>query len=97
MHLEHGIGAFLIILVVMMLLQQARSETRQRNLELRLSRLLKHVGFDADAKLPPSEEVRALAATPGSKIAAIRAYREQTGAGLKEAKEAVERLMRSGS
>jgi ribosomal protein L7/L12 len=70
-----------------------RSRTRLRNLELRLARLFKHVGFDADAKLPASEEVKALAGTPGGKIAAIRAYREQAGAGLKEAKEEVERLM----
>jgi ribosomal protein L7/L12 len=43
-----------------------------------------------------TDEVRMLARTPGAKIAAIRAYREQTGAGLREAKEAVERLMESG-
>lgn len=35
---------------------------------------------------------RALARTPGGKIAAIKAYRLQTGAGLKKAKEAVERM-----
>jgi ribosomal protein L7/L12 len=92
--MEHGIEAFLIVWVVMMLVVQSRSETRLRNLELRLARLLQHVGFDADAKLPASEEVKALARTPGRKIAAIKAYREQTGAGLKEAKEEVERLMR---
>lgn len=94
--MARGIEAFLIVWVVMMFWLQTRSEARLHNVELRLARLLKHVGFDADAKLPASEEVKSLAGTPGGKIAAIKAYREQTGAGLKEAKEEVERLMRSG-
>jgi ribosomal protein L7/L12 len=32
----------------------------------------------------------------GAKIAAIKAYRRQTGAGLRESKAAVERLMQKG-
>ncbi len=43
---------------------------------------------------PPAdklEEIR-LVLAGGEKIQAIKMYREQTGAGLKEAKEAVERL-----
>ncbi len=39
------------------------------------------------------DEVRVLLAQ-GQKIAAIKLYREQTGLGLKQAKEAVERLQR---
>jgi ribosomal protein L7/L12 len=38
------------------------------------------------------DDVKVLARTPGSKIAAIKLYREQTGASLKEAKDAVERM-----
>jgi hypothetical protein len=39
---------------------------------------------------PLSERVKELARDPGRKIEAIKAYREETGAGLAEAKEAVE-------
>ncbi len=43
---------------------------------------------------PPSERVRAIAQDPKRKIEAIKLYREETGAGLKEAKEAVEACVR---
>jgi LmbE family N-acetylglucosaminyl deacetylase len=72
---------------------QTRMEKRLRDLEVRFEKLLLHVGFVADPSPPITDEVRVLARTPGAKIAAIRAYRQQTGAGLKEAKEAVEKLM----
>ena len=46
---------------------------------------------------PPSEEVKELARTPGnaSRVAAVKAYREQTGLGLKESKDVVDRLYSS--
>jgi len=43
----------------------------------------------------PSDEVKILARTPGRKIAAIKLYREQSGAGLREAKDVVDELERS--
>ncbi len=49
-------------------------------------------GARFDPNPPVTDEVAALARTPGGKIAAIKAYRKQTGAGLKEAKDAVERF-----
>lgn len=39
---------------------------------------------------PPSDRVKEIARDPGRKIEAIKAYREETGAGLAEAKAAVE-------
>jgi hypothetical protein len=96
-------GFFVIVVVALfwVALTQARSQTRTekrlRDLEVRFEKLLLHVGFVADPNPPITDEVRILARTPGSKIAAIKAYRQQTGAGLKEAKEAVERLMESGA
>jgi hypothetical protein len=45
---------------------------------------------------PPSDEVKVLARTPGRKIAAIKLYRDQTGAGLRDAKEVVEEIERLG-
>jgi len=43
-----------------------------------------------------SEEVKALADDPARKIEAIKLHREQTGLGLKEAKDAVETYMAGG-
>ena len=43
-----------------------------------------------------SEEVRRLARDPAMKIYAIKRHREQTGLGLKEAKDAVEAFIASG-
>lgn len=55
--------------------------------------LIEH-GIDPDHRLfpsqPLSERVQQLASDPAKKIEAIKAYREETGAGLAEAKEAVE-------
>jgi len=42
-----------------------------------------------------SQHVMDVARNPGGKIAAIKAYREETGAGLKEAKDAVEAWRRA--
>jgi hypothetical protein len=43
---------------------------------------------------PLSEKVKSLARDPNRKIEAIKVYREETGAGLAEAKEAVEDYVR---
>jgi ribosomal protein L7/L12 len=44
----------------------------------------------------PSDEVKKLAVRRGSKIEAIKAYRQQTGVDLKRAKQVVERLASLG-
>jgi hypothetical protein len=91
-----GFLIFFMVLLFWQGLTQARShertEKRLRDLEVRFGKLLAHVGFVADPNPPITDDVRALARAPGGKIAAIRAYRLQTGAGLKEAKAAVERM-----
>ena len=62
-------------------------------LEAKLDALLKHEGirFDPFSDCPPAV-VDAL--RRGRKIDAVKAYREATGAGLKEAKDYVEELQR---
>jgi len=58
--------------------------------------ILKHLGLEyVDPATPGglSEEVKALADDPFRKIAAIKLHREQTGLGLREAKDAVEAYM----
>ena len=51
----------------------------------------------ADGKkgLPPSDRVKEIARDPARKIEAIKAYREETGAGLAEAKDAIEAYINS--
>ncbi len=68
---------------------------RLRRIESKLDMILDHLGIrhddDADESgLSPT--VRELA-DKGQKINAIKAYREETGGGLRDAKEAVEAYM----
>jgi ribosomal protein L7/L12 len=57
-------------------------------LDRKLDLLLKHLGIECPS--PFSDRVRQLAADPSKKISAIKALREETGMGLKEAKDAIE-------
>jgi hypothetical protein len=66
---------------------------RLRRLEAKVDLILKHLGIEYKDPATPgglSEAVKALADDPAKKIAAIKLHREQTGVGLKEAKDAVE-------
>jgi hypothetical protein len=82
----------IVSLVIGLVSWRQRADQRLRNLEVQLEKLLRHIGFEADPNPPVSDNVAALARTPGAKIAAIKAYREETGAGLKQAKDVIERL-----
>ena len=69
---------------------------RLRRLEAKVDLILRHLGLEYHEPATSgglSAEVKALADNPANKLAAIRLYREQTGAGLAEAKEAVESYM----
>ena len=66
---------------------------RLRRVEAKLDLIIKHLGLEYMDPTTPgglSEEVKALADDPARKIAAIKFHREQTGLGLKDAKDAVE-------
>jgi len=67
----------------------SRTDRRVARIEHKLDLILGHLGLTAPE--PWSDEVNALV-RDGKKIQAIKVYREATGAGLKEAKEAVEKL-----
>jgi ribosomal protein L7/L12 len=67
-------------------------DRRTRRLELMVSDIANHLGLSGASMQEPSDEVKALAKDPRKFIAAIKAYRAQTGSGLREAKEVVERL-----
>lgn len=72
--------------------RKVRKEVSRRidRLEDKVDLLLKHAGLE-EPPLPRQDEVVALVRA-GKKIEAIKVYREATGVGLAEAKNAVERL-----
>lgn len=83
----------LILCIVAVQASQRKIETQLLEVQRRLRAIALHLNVNADAGMPP--EVVALMHA-GRKIEAIKAYRAATGAGLAEAKEAVERIEPSG-
>lgn len=67
-----------------------RLHVRLCAIEAKLNKLLALQGVDGNALQEPSAEVLALAQS-GKRISAIKAYRRQTDAELKEAKEVIEK------
>ena len=78
---------------VMVLLSMARNSSsggsNNSRLERKVDLILKHLGIDP--KQGVDEKIMELMKA-GQKIQAIKLYRQQTGAGLKEAKDYVEGL-----
>lgn len=67
---------------------------RIRFLEVKVDALIKHTGIEFDdSTLVPVEVYQALKA--GHRLKAIRLYRKITGAGLKEASEVVDGLIKN--
>ncbi|MFI6563837.1 ribosomal protein L7/L12 [Streptomyces sp. NPDC050534] len=88
------LGLSLIILLVLFGIGSienriSRQDKRVARVEHKLDLILDHLGLREPE--PWSDEVGALL-RDGRKIEAIKVYREATGAGLKEAKEAVEKI-----
>jgi ribosomal protein L7/L12 len=82
----------LCIFIVGVLGQLWALDRRSRRTERNLVALMQHLGIPGSEPPAPSDTVKALASDPRGKIAAIKAYRAESGLGLVEAKEAVERL-----
>lgn len=71
--------------------QRRRTEARLANVERKIELIVGHFGIeDPEPSMP--EVIACL--EQGKKIHAVRAYRDATGVGLKEAKDAVERIAR---
>jgi hypothetical protein len=70
---------------------------RLGRLEKKINLLLVQSGIDPNISPALSEKVQEIARDPSRKIEAIKAYREETGVGLAEAKEAVEEFMRGSN
>jgi ribosomal protein L7/L12 len=88
--MEGAVAAVGAVLLLMALMSWLDTKARVGRLERKLNALLRHHGVDPTQGLPLSERVKQLANDPSRKIEAIKVYREETGAGLAEAKEAVE-------
>ncbi|MFD8301697.1 ribosomal protein L7/L12 [Streptomyces sp. NPDC059690] len=80
---------FLIVGVGSVESRISRADKRVARVERKLDLIIEHLGIDASE--PWNDEVAALL-RDGKKIQAIKVYREATGADLREAKEAVDRL-----
>lgn len=82
----------LVGFVAVLTLQSRVSQADQRvaRVERKLDLIIDHLGLRDDD--PRMGEVEALL-RDGKKIQAIKVYREITGVGLKEAKDAVERIV----
>jgi ribosomal protein L7/L12 len=65
---------------------------RIQELERKLNLVLTRLGIDPSVRIAPSSHVVELARNPRQRIEAIKAYREQTGAGLKEAVAVVDEI-----
>jgi hypothetical protein len=96
--METTLLAIAIAILLLTLISYGNTTARLRGIERKLNALLQHHGVDpTQGGFPLSDRVKQLAADPARKIAAIKAYREETGAGLAEAKEAVESFISTGS
>ncbi len=75
-----------------LIMRQPSEWYRLRRLEQKVDLILKHLGIEYHDTIGDllSEKVKALADDPAQKIAAIKLHREETGCGLREAKEAIE-------
>lgn len=80
-------------IVTLMLVFKIYVQTIQ--IERSVGRIAKQLGVDVLKPSELSERVKDLARDPSRKIEAIKAFREETGAGLAEAKTAVEVYIRS--
>jgi hypothetical protein len=88
-------GVVLFGLALVVVAAYRDSSARAARIEHKLNLLLQREGIDASEPARLSDRVKAIANDPARTIEAIKAYREETGADLAAAKEAVERYVRT--
>ncbi len=88
--MEWSVAAIGAVLLLMAMASWLDTKARVARIERKVNALLRHHGVDLTQGMPLSERVKQLANDPSHKIEAIKVYREETGAGLAEAKDAVE-------
>ncbi|MDT9002007.1 hypothetical protein RQP53_22205 [Paucibacter sp. APW11] len=86
--------SYLLVLAVIAYVayQHINLQERLSRSEAKLDALLQHLGITEGQFIEPSAEVRALAQDPKRRIEAIKAYRRQTGLGLKDAVAMIDKL-----
>ena len=67
------------------------------NVHEEVAGLRRDLGLSPPLSLEPSEKVRQLAKNPSDNIEAIKTYRTESGADLRQAKQVVEHLRKSAS
>jgi ribosomal protein L7/L12 len=83
---------FTIVLIIFSLQSSIRRlEKKMKRMDLSLSVLLNRMEIEVPSQL--SDRVKQIALDPYRKLEAIKLYREETGIGLREAKEAIEEFI----
>ena len=90
--MENHLWLVFVALGLLVLYLLGRIARSVHGTEAMMRRWLAHQGVDWETPAEPSRRVRALAASTATQIAAIKAYREETGLGLTEAKAIVDAL-----
>lgn len=90
--MEFAAITVLAVLVMVAYSQQASLSKRLNTIERRLELVTQHLGIEEKPIPTTPEVIRHIEA--GQLILAIKAYREATGVGLREAKEAVDEIVR---
>ena len=88
--MEWAILLFALSIFVVLVVSNAAMTARIQRIERKLTALMAHHGVPPAQGPAVSDRVKELAADPKRKIEAIKVYREETGAGLAEAKDAIE-------
>lgn len=93
--MEYVVLSFSLLVLVIVLIQASKTDSRLTVIENKIDTLLKDNGIVYGENVHVSKEVLA-AITLGSRLKAIRLYRQETGANLKQAREVINRLAESG-
>lgn len=83
---------FLLLVIFFFRMQMHRLQQGLRASDAKLDALLKHFGVDWSPFPEPYAHVRKLAASRDTRIAAIKAYREESGTSLKDASAVIDKL-----
>lgn len=88
--METGIIVLLLMIIGMLVASPGSSEFKIKHMDKKLDKIMEHLGIE---EVNIDEELKELLAEE-KKIPAIKRLREETGMGLKEAKEYVDDLER---
>jgi hypothetical protein len=88
--MEWNILIFVIAILFLVVGGYTDTTRRLGRMDRKLILLMRHLNLDPLQRIPLSDRVKQLASDPARKIEAIKVYREETGAELAEAKDAVE-------